>query len=181
VLDLNAAWFAAASIVSEEWLFCMTRKVADQENSPLLFANAYHYRSDAYSSVVLALVAILGSGWFPALSLSEVRISSQSTSFSALFCSLFFSIIFFLVSIVIFQQGLSIFKGAFYEMTDVSAPEPVLQSLSSSLDKPREDSHLKSSFQHVRGLRARRAQSFVDLHVGVPGTLTAFDSSQLDE
>jgi divalent metal cation (Fe/Co/Zn/Cd) transporter len=88
-----------------------------------------------------------------------------------------------LVSIVIFQQGISIFKGAFYEMTDASAPEPVLQSLSSSLDKLREDSHLKSSFLHFHGLRARRAgsQLFVDLHVGVPGTLAAFELSQLEE
>jgi divalent metal cation (Fe/Co/Zn/Cd) transporter len=71
VLDLNAAWFAAASIVSKEWLFRITRKVADQENSPVLLANAYHHRSDAYSSVV-ALVAILGSGWFPALPLDPI-------------------------------------------------------------------------------------------------------------
>jgi divalent metal cation (Fe/Co/Zn/Cd) transporter len=71
VLDMNAAWFAAASIVSKEWLFRITRKVADQENSPVLLANAYHHRSDAYSSVV-ALVAILGSGWFPALPLDPI-------------------------------------------------------------------------------------------------------------
>jgi divalent metal cation (Fe/Co/Zn/Cd) transporter len=71
VLDLNAAWFAAASIVSKEWLFRITRKVADQENSPVLLANAYHHRSDAYSSVV-AFVAILGSGWFPALPLDPI-------------------------------------------------------------------------------------------------------------
>jgi len=88
-----------------------------------------------------------------------------------------------LVSIVIFQQGLSIFKGAFYEVTDASASEPVIRSLSSSLDKLREDPHLKSSFLHARGLRARRAgsQLFVDLRVGVPGTLTAFELSQLEE
>lgn len=88
-----------------------------------------------------------------------------------------------MVSIVIFQQGLSIFKGAFYEMTDASAPESVLQSFSSSLDKLREDPHLQSSFLHFHGLRARRAgsQLFVDLHVGVPGTLTAFELSQLEE
>jgi len=162
VLDLNAAWFAAASIVSKEWLFRITRKVADQENSPVLLANAYHHRSDAYSSVV-AFVAILGSGWFPALPLDPIGG--------------------FLVSIVIFQQGLSIFRGAFYEMTDASAPEPVLRSFSSSLDKLREDPHIKSSFLHFHGLRARRAgsQLFVNLHVGVPGTLMAFELSQLEE
>ena len=68
-------------------------------------------------------------------------------------------------------------------MTDASAPEPDLRWLSSSLDKPREEPHFKSSFIHARGLRARRAgsQLFVDVHVGVPGTLTAFELSQLEE
>jgi divalent metal cation (Fe/Co/Zn/Cd) transporter len=40
VLYLNAAWFAAASIVSKGWLFRITRKVADQENGRVLLANA---------------------------------------------------------------------------------------------------------------------------------------------
>jgi divalent metal cation (Fe/Co/Zn/Cd) transporter len=75
-LDLNAAWFAAASVVAKEWLFQITRKVADQENSPVLLANAYHHRSDAYSSVV-ALIAILGSGWFPALPLDPLGGASR--------------------------------------------------------------------------------------------------------
>jgi divalent metal cation (Fe/Co/Zn/Cd) transporter len=92
----------------------------------------------------------------------------------------FFSWIGFLVSIVIFQQGLLIFKGASSDMTDVSAPESVLQLLSSFLDK---DPHLISSILHICGFLARWAgpQLFVDLHVGVPGTLTAFESSHLDE
>jgi divalent metal cation (Fe/Co/Zn/Cd) transporter len=29
MLDLNVAWFAAAGIVSKEWLFRITRKVGD--------------------------------------------------------------------------------------------------------------------------------------------------------
>jgi Cation efflux family len=70
-VDLNAAWFATASIVSKEWLFRITCRVADQENSPVLLANAYHHRSDAYS-VLVALVTILGSGWFPALPLDPI-------------------------------------------------------------------------------------------------------------
>ena len=68
-------------------------------------------------------------------------------------------------------------------MTDASAPEPVLRSLSRSLDKLREDPHLKSTFLHVRNLRARRAgsQLFVNLSVGVPGILTAFQLNQLEK
>lgn len=37
----------------------------------MLFANAYHHRSDAYSSVV-AFIAILGSGLFPTLPLDPI-------------------------------------------------------------------------------------------------------------
>lgn len=71
MLDPNAAWFAAASVLGKEWMFRATKKVADQENSPVLLANAYHHRSDAYSSVV-ALFAILGSSWFPSLPLDPI-------------------------------------------------------------------------------------------------------------
>jgi divalent metal cation (Fe/Co/Zn/Cd) transporter len=67
-------------------------------------------------------------------------------------------------------------------MTDASAPEPVLRSLSRSLDKLLEDPRLKASLLHVRRLRARRAGShlFVNLSVEVPGALTAFELDQLE-
>ena len=67
-------------------------------------------------------------------------------------------------------------------MTDASAPDTVLRSLSHSLDKLLEDPHLKTSFLHVRNLRARRAgsQLFVNLTAGVPGDLTAIQLDQLE-
>jgi divalent metal cation (Fe/Co/Zn/Cd) transporter len=70
-LDPNAAWFAAVSIFAKEWLYRITKKVADEERSPVLLANAIHHRSDAYSSIV-ALFAILGSWFFPALPLDPI-------------------------------------------------------------------------------------------------------------
>ncbi|KAI0305573.1 cation efflux family-domain-containing protein [Multifurca ochricompacta] len=159
LLDPNAAWFAAASVVSKEWLFRITRKVAEQESSPVLLANAYHHRSDAYSSIV-ALAAILGSGWFPALPLDPVGG--------------------LLVSILIFQQGLSILKGAFWEMTDASVPESVLRTLSRSLDNMLQNPHFIVPSIRIHDIRARRAgsQLFVNLSIGVPGELTA---NQLDQ
>lgn len=179
-LDMNAAWFAAASVVSKEWLFRITRTVAAQENSPVLLANAYHHRSDAYSSVV-ALVAILGSGWFPALPLDPIG-GAHLVKRQCFFVYVLMFWTGLLVSVVILQQGLQIFKGAFWEMTDASAPESVLRTLSRSLDKLLEDPHLKTSFLHTRNLRARRAGShlFVNLSVGVPGDLTAIQMEQLE-
>ena len=51
-VDPNALWFAALGVLSKEWLYRITKKVADQENSPVLLANAIHHRSDVCSSIV---------------------------------------------------------------------------------------------------------------------------------
>ena len=55
----------------KEWLYRITKRVADEERSPVLLANAVHHRSDAFGSAV-ALVAILGNWWFPHLALDPI-------------------------------------------------------------------------------------------------------------
>jgi divalent metal cation (Fe/Co/Zn/Cd) transporter len=75
-VDPNAAWFAAAGVLSKEWLYRITRAVADEEKSPVLLANAIHHRSDAYSSLV-ALFAILGTLVFPSVPLDPIGGQSQ--------------------------------------------------------------------------------------------------------
>jgi divalent metal cation (Fe/Co/Zn/Cd) transporter len=70
-LDPNAMWFALIGVASKEWLYRITKVVADEEKSPVLLANAIHHRSDAYSSLV-AFFAILGSWLFPAFPLDPI-------------------------------------------------------------------------------------------------------------
>ena len=48
---------AGLSILSKEWLYRITMKVGEALNSQVVIANAWHHRSDAYSSI-LALVSI---------------------------------------------------------------------------------------------------------------------------
>jgi cation diffusion facilitator family transporter len=48
---------AGISILSKEWLYRVTKQVGDALNSQVVIANAWHHRSDAYSSV-LALISI---------------------------------------------------------------------------------------------------------------------------
>lgn len=48
---------AGLSIFSKEWLFRITKQVGERLRSPVVIANAWHHRSDAYSSV-LALLSI---------------------------------------------------------------------------------------------------------------------------
>ena len=48
---------AFVSILSKEWLFRITKQVGERLRSPVVIANAWHHRSDAYSSI-LALFSI---------------------------------------------------------------------------------------------------------------------------
>lgn len=48
---------AAVSIFSKEWLFRITKRVGEVMNSQILIANAWHHRSDAFSSI-LSLISI---------------------------------------------------------------------------------------------------------------------------
>ncbi|KAG7360355.1 cation efflux family-domain containing protein [Nitzschia inconspicua] len=61
-----ALFMAGISILSKEWLFRVTKVVGEKLNSPVVIANAWHHRSDAYSSI-LALLSIMWSmAGFPA-------------------------------------------------------------------------------------------------------------------
>ncbi|KAL0956509.1 hypothetical protein HGRIS_002650 [Hohenbuehelia grisea] len=165
-VDPNAAWFAAVSIVAKEWLYQITKKVADEEKSPVLMANAIHHRSDAYSSLV-ALVAILGTWFFPALPLDPLGG--------------------LLVSVVILQQGVSLLAGAWGDLTDASVSPKTAQSLLRTL-KPLVDSTSSTTKDNtskllaIHNLRARRAGAmiFVDLTAEVPATLSIHDASSLE-
>ena len=61
-----ALFMAGLSILSKEWLFRITKAVGQRLNSPVVLANAWHHRSDAYSSILaLGSIAFAMSG-FPA-------------------------------------------------------------------------------------------------------------------
>ncbi|MGE9293587.1 MAG: cation diffusion facilitator family transporter [Puniceicoccales bacterium] len=55
---------AVVSLAAKEWLFWRTRRIARQEKSRLLLANALHHRTDSLSSalVLIALIAIMIGG-----------------------------------------------------------------------------------------------------------------------
>jgi hypothetical protein len=40
ILNPHAAWFALMSVVVKEWLYRATKRVADEDHSPVLLANA---------------------------------------------------------------------------------------------------------------------------------------------
>jgi len=46
---------AIVSIISKEWLYRITKRAAIESHSPSLYANAWHHRSDALSSVAVVI------------------------------------------------------------------------------------------------------------------------------
>ena len=55
---------ASVSIVSKEWMYQATRRVARRVESSALRVNAWHHRSDALSSVAVLIGAVVGLfGW----------------------------------------------------------------------------------------------------------------------
>jgi cation diffusion facilitator family transporter len=67
VPGLPALFIAVASVVLKEWMFRWTRRVAREVSSPATEANAWHHRSDALSSIPVAL-AVGAARLFPKLS-----------------------------------------------------------------------------------------------------------------
>lgn len=54
------AWAAALSIVVKEWMYRYTKKAATKINSTSLYADAWHHRSDSFSSIG-SLVGVIGA------------------------------------------------------------------------------------------------------------------------
>eukprot|EP01038_Epipyxis_sp_PR26KG_P005176 gene5176-7203_t len=65
-----ALLLAGLSIVSKEWLFRITKRVGDSLNSQILIANAWHHRSDSFSSI-LSLLSIGAAIFLPGLLIAD--------------------------------------------------------------------------------------------------------------
>ncbi|KAI0661091.1 cation efflux family-domain-containing protein [Cubamyces menziesii] len=178
-LDPNAAWFAGVSVVAKEWLYRATKRVADEERSPVLLANAVHHRSDGFGSAV-ALVAILGNWWFPHLALDPIGG--------------------LIVSVLIFKQGWSLLVTAFRQLTDagvsprtktalldalrplVSSPPTPSSPSPSSPSSPSSLSGGPAPLLDITDLRAMRtgAHMFVDVVAHVPAGLSVVQAVEVE-
>ena len=149
LLDPNAMWFALISILVKEWLYRATLKIAKEENSSVLEANAIHHRSDSLSSGVTFL-AIGGSYLgFPVLD-----------PLGGL-----------LVAGLIGKQGAELLLGALQDLSDRGVQPEVLEGFENALKEVMEELEMdESNTESTRlagwtDLRAVRSgvSSFVDV------------------
>ncbi|CAH2350190.1 mitochondrial metal transporter 1 [[Candida] railenensis] len=95
--SIAGAWLAGASILVKELLFRKTMAVANETNSKVLVANAWHHRVDSLTSMV-ALVTISGAYLFNVAWIDSI---------GGLF-----------VSILIIKTGWGSFLSSWYELVD---------------------------------------------------------------
>ena len=151
-----AFWAAVLSIAAKEALFRWTFAVGKRLKSTALIANAWHHRTDALSSIPVALAVgatLISPMW------------SFLDPLGAVFVSLF-----------ILRAAWGIIRPALGELVDVGAPQEVRNRVI-------EIARQTPGVLDVHGVRTRYAGSRlqVDLHVLVHDTLTVREGHEISE
>ncbi|MDP8219395.1 MAG: cation diffusion facilitator family transporter [Candidatus Theseobacter exili] len=147
---------AVLSIFLKEWLYRWTIKIGTKIKSSSVIANAWHHRSDAFSSipvVIAVTAALITPKW------------AYIDHIGAL-----------IVSFFIFKVAWNILKSAIFELTDRSATQidsNKIHSIAIEVD----------GVKSAHAIRSRRLGSglFVDLHILVDGGLSVKEGHDISE
>jgi cation diffusion facilitator family transporter len=148
---------AILSIVVKEWLYRYTVNVGKRIDSQAVIANAWHHRSDAFSSIGTMLgiggAIVLGEKWHILDPLAAV-----------------------IVSVFIIKVAISISSGSIRELTD----ESLSDEIEDAILKIAAGIH---GVAHPHNLRTRRIGSYiaVDLHIRVDRDMCVADAHDITE
>ncbi|CCF53870.1 hypothetical protein NDA11_000994 [Ustilago hordei] len=158
VLDPNAMWFALLSIVVKEWLYHATLKIAKEENSSVLEANALHHRSDSLSSAVTFLA--IGGSWlgFPVLD-----------PLGGL-----------LVAGLIGKQGADLLIGALGELSDKGVEPETLQTFDAAIVEVQKNHPLLLGWKDLRAVKSG-VSTFADVTLQLPNDATLKQASEVEK
>ena len=149
------AWvlvIACISVISKEIIFQFTRTVARKTDSASLYANAWHHRSDAFSSIAVLAGGIAGLlGWAMADLAATI-----------------------VVGVMILGVGLKIFYRCLVELTEHSADHESVEIIKGILAAETE-----ICGWHALRTRKLGGELFVDLHVLVDAKLTVRESHDI--
>jgi len=145
---------AAVSIAAKEWLYRITRKAAVQSHSTALYANAWHHRSDAFSSVAVAIGFILLKVGF-----------THGDQLAAI-----------AVGLMIIWVGVTIIGGALRELTESAIDAETIEQIKDIINAA-------PSIRQWHQLRSRTVgrEVFVDLHILVNPDLNVAAAHEISE
>jgi cation diffusion facilitator family transporter len=143
---------ALLSVLSKELLYQWTRRVAVKTHSTALYANAWHHRSDAFSSVAVLVGAIAMRMGYP-----------HGDQLAAI-----------AVGLMIMLVAVQIISGCFHEFAERAVDRKTLSQIEGVLQA---DARIRQWHQ----LRTRSAgrEIFIDLHILVDPTLNITDAHQI--
>ena len=143
---------AAISVVSKEIIFRITRKISRQTQSAALYANAWHHRSDSFSSMAVLFggaASLLGWGY--------------ADHMAAI-----------IVGIMIMGVAGKIFYDNLIELTEHSADKKSIQTIERILSQATD-----ISGWHALRTRSLGGELFLDFHVIVDPDLTVRESHKI--
>ena len=147
-------WVALLSVLSKEALYRYTLIYANQLNSPILKANAWHHRSDAISSIVV-LVGIVGS-------MSGVPYLDAAAAV--------------IVSMMIAKIGWEIAKESIEQLVDKGLDPKKVESISHHIaDIP------GVSQMHMLRTRQMGADALLDVHIEVSPQLSVSEGHRISD
>ena len=151
---LIALIIAVVSILAKEWIYHVTMYVAKDVDSPALEANAWHHRSDAFSSVGTALgiggAVILGNGWEVLDAIAAI-----------------------VVSILLFISSLRLLSVTSGELLEHSLPEETVEKIKAIVC---EDDKVRD----IHNLKTRRIGHIIaiEMHLRLPGEISLEETHQ---
>ncbi len=143
---------AAVSVISKEIIFFLTRRVSRLTHSPALYANAWHHRSDSFSSVAVLIGGIASLlGWGLADHMATIVVGFM----------------------IMGVAGKIFFKGLI-ELSEHSAGNASIQKIEKVLSEI-------SGISAWHALRTRKvgAELFIDVHVLVDPALSVKKSHEI--
>jgi len=145
---------AVISILANEWLFHYTKRVGQVTRSKLLLANAWHHRSDAFSSIVV----VVGIG---AVFLGY----SYADSVAAI-----------LVAVMIAKMGVSLVLESISELVDSSLPEDFVKDIRRIIKQT-------PGVKSIHLLRTRRMgeDAYVDTHIVVDSRISVSEGHMIGD
>jgi len=143
---------AVLSVLAKEVLFFLTRKIARATQSTVLYANAWHHRSDSFSSVAVLIGGIVSIlGWGHADQVASI-----------------------LVGFMIMTVAGKIFYEGLVELSEHSADHKSIKTIEAVLSEEKD-------IFHWHALRTRKlgAELCVDVHILVDSNLSVLESHRI--
>ena len=143
---------AIVSILSKEWIYRRTIRVAKRQQSTALYANAWHHRSDAFSSVAVLLGGIGGLlGWGHADQIAGI-----------------------VVGAMVVVVGAKTVRDVLHELLEGSLSTAEIKAIREAVERIAD----VRSFHKLRARSVGR-EGFIDLHVLVDSRLSLIKAHEI--